>query len=229
MRTRRAALLFAAAVAARIAGAQEVPKKTVAVPPEPPVLNWEVTLGGAGGFGVGTSDMDGAMRDSGYTPSSSGDFLSATFFPSVRLRLGEHAAVGVSFSSTKLGSTTGNGYGTSVTIRRSSMDVALVAFWRPLPGVRVGVGPAWYRLTASPDGAADLETSKLGWIAEAGLAFPEGGRWYADLAVQHRATGDANFGTYVPPAKGPLPTAPIPLNGVGCEHWAFVAGVGLRL
>jgi hypothetical protein len=127
-----------------------------------------------------------------------------------------------------LGSTTGTGSGTIVSIRRSSVDVALVAFWRPVPGARVGAGPAWYRLTASPDGGPDLWTSKLGWIAEAGLAFPEGGRWYADLAVQYRGTGDADFGPYVPPAKGPLPTAPIPLNGIACDHAAFVAGIGFR-
>ena len=220
-------MVLAAALAAASAAGQE-PRKAAAVPAEPPVLNWEVTLGGAGGFGVSTSDMDRAMRDSGYTPSSSGDFLSASFFPSVRLRLGEHAAVGVSFGSTKLGSTTGNGYGTSVTIRRSSTDVALVGFWRPIPGLRVGAGPAWYRLTASPDGGADLVVSKVGWIAEAGLAFPEGGRWYADLAVQYRGTGTADFGTYAPSAKGPLAPAPIFLDGIGCEHAAFVAAVGYR-
>jgi len=222
----RTLVLAAAVAAAPVAG--EEPRKAAVVPAEPPVLNWEVTLGGAGGFGVSTSDMDRAMRDSGYTPSSSGDFLSATVFPSVRLRLGEHAAVGVSFSSTKLGSTTGNGYGTSVTIRRSSTDVALVGFWRPVPGLRIGAGPAWFRLTASPDGGADLTVSKLGWIAEAGLAFPESGRWYADLAVQYRGTGTANFGTYAPPAKGPIAPAPISLDGVSCEHAAFVAGIGYR-
>ncbi len=98
----------------------------------------------------------------------------------------------------------------------------------PGPGLRIGAGPAWYRLTASPDGGADLVVSKLGWLAEAGLAFPEGGRWYVDLAVQYRGTGVADFGTYAPPAKGPIAPAPISLDGVGCGHWAFVAGIGLR-
>jgi hypothetical protein len=221
------ALVLAAALAAFPAPGQE-PRKAAAVPAEPPVLNWEVTLGGAGVFGAKASDLDRAMEDAGYSPSSSGDFLSTTFFPSVRFRLGEHAAVGLSFSSTKLGSTTGNGYGTSVTIGRSSTDVALVGFWRPAPGLRIGAGPAWYRLTASPDGGADLTVSKLGWIAEAGLAYPDGSRWYADLAVQYRGTGAADFGTYAPPAKGPIPPAPISLDGVGCEHAAFVAGIGYR-
>jgi hypothetical protein len=221
------AMVLATALAAATAAGQE-PRKAAAVPAEPPVLNWELSLGGAGVFGAKTSDLDRAMQDAGYTQSSSGDFLSTTFFPSVRLRLGERAAVGVSFSSTKLGSTTGSGYGTSVTIRRSSTDVALVGFWRPVPGLRIGAGPAWYRLTASPDGGADLVVSKLGWIAEAGLAFPEGGRWYADLAVQYRGTGTADFGTYAPPAKGPLAPAPIILDGIGCEHAAFVAAVGYR-
>lgn len=229
MRSRIAALLLVAAVlSTRIAGAQEAPKKAAAGPVEPAVLNWEVTLGGAGGFGADTSDMDSALRAAGYAVSSSGDFLSATVFPSVRLRLGDRASVGVSFSSTKLGSVTGTGFGTTVSIQRSSMDVALVALWRPLPGVRVGAGPAWYRLTASPEGGPDLEVSKLGWIAEAGLAYPEGGRWYADFAAQYRGTGKADFGPYTPPAKGPITPAPISLDGIGCSHFAFLAGLGVR-
>ena len=207
--------------------AQE-PRKASVVPSEPPVLTWEVTLGGAGGFGVSSSDMDAAFRAAGYVPSTSGDFLSATVFPSVRFRLGEHAAAGVSFGSTKLGSTTGTGFGTAATIQRSSQDVALVGFWRPLPGLRVGAGAAWYRLKASPDAGADLVVSRIGWIAEAGVAFPESGRWYGDFAAQYRGTGKADFGTYTPPAKGPLPPAPISLDGIGCEHGAFVAGIGLR-
>lgn len=221
------ALVLVAAVAAQAARA-EGPRKAATVPAEPPVLNWEVTLGGAGGFGVSSSDMDAAFAAAGYTPSSSGDFLSATVFPSVRFRLGEHAAVGVSFSSTRLGATTGTGSRTTVSIQRSSMDVALVAFWRPLPGLRAGAGPAWYRLTASPEGGSDLEVSKLGWIAEAGLAFPDGGRWFVDFAVQYRGTGDADFGAFLPSTKGPLPAAPISLNGIGCGHGAFVAAVGYR-
>lgn len=226
---RVAALALAALLANLAAFGQEPRRKAPATEPsEPPVLNWELTLGGAGGFGVSASSMESALRAAGYTSSSSGDFLSTTFFPSVRLRLGERAAVGVSFSSTRLGSATGAGSGTTVLIQRSSMDVALVGFWRPVPGVRVGAGPAWYRLGASLDGGPNLAVSKLGWIAEAGLAYPEGGRWHADLAVQYRGTGAADFGTHAPPAKGPIAPAPISLDGIGCEHAAFVAGVGFR-
>ena len=115
-----------------------------------------------------------------------------------------------------------------MSVRRSSMDLALVGFWRPLPGLRIGAGPAWYRLTATPDGGTDLTVSKLGWIAEAGLAFPESGRWYGDFAVQWRGAGEADFGTYAPPPKGPLPPASISLDGIGCGHGVFVAGIGLR-
>ncbi|HQQ77563.1 MAG TPA: hypothetical protein PLB01_09435 [Thermoanaerobaculia bacterium] len=223
------ALLLVAFVAAASAAAQEPPKKGKAFEPPPePERRWELTLGGAGGFASSSRDVDAAFGAAGYTPSSSGDFLSATVFPSIRFRLGERAAVGVSFSSTKLGSTTGTGFGTSVSIGRSSTDVALVAFWRPFPGLRVGAGPAWYRLTAAPDVGESLEVSKLGWIAEAGLAYPDRGAWYVDLAVQYRGTGDADFGTYVPSAKGPIAPAPISLDGIGCEHGAFLAGIGFR-
>ena len=225
---RLAALVLAAALAATSAAGQQPRKGAAYAPPEPPVLRWEFTLGGAGGFGASSSDMDSAFRAAGYVPSSSGDFLSATLFPSVRIRLGDRTAVGVSFSSTKLGSTTGSGFGATVTIQRSSMDLALVVFWRPVAGVRLGAGPAWYRLTATPDGGADLTVSKIGWLAEAGLAFPESGRWYGDLAVQYRGTGAADFGTYTPPAKGPLAPAAISLDGIDCAHAAFVAGIGFR-
>lgn len=222
----------AAALALALAGAaaaQAPPKKGAAyAPPEPPVLNWEVTLGGAGGFGVATSDMDAALRDAGYAPSTSGDFLSATFFPAVRFRIGERAAVGLSASSTKLGSTTGTTPGATVSFQRASEDVALVFFWRPLPGFRIGAGPAWYRLTASPEGGADLTVSHLGWLAEVGAAFPEEGRVFADLAVQYRGAGTADFGTYQPPSPPYGTPAPVSLDGIACAHWALVVGVGFR-
>ena len=227
-----ASILALAVLAASSAFAQEPRKKVAPAPEEPPVLNWEVSLGGAGGFGSSASDIEAAMRSAGYGqasyPSSSGDFLSATFFPSVRFRFGGQFAVGLSGSSTKLGSTTGYGYSTLVTVQRSSADVAAVFFWRPVPGVRLGAGPAWYRLTATPDGQSDLTDSHIGWLAEAGVAFPETGRFYADLGVQYRGTGRADFGTYQPPAYGGATPGPLELNGISCEHWAFVVGVGFR-
>ena len=221
-----AALAVASAAAAT---AQEPPRKGAAyAPPEPPVLRWEITLGGAGGFGPATSDMDAAFADAGYGgASSSGDFLSATFFPAIRCRIGTNGAIGISASSTKLGSTSGTSAGTSVTIHRTSEDLALVAFWRPIPGLRVGAGPAWYRLTASPDGGEDLVVSKLGWIAEAGFAGPESSRVYGDLGVQYRGVGAVDFGSYSPPAKGRA-APPVALDDIRCDHWALVVGVGFR-
>lgn len=236
---RPAALALVAALAAPVARGQQ-PRKAAYDPPEPPVLNWEVTLGGAGGFGSRSADVERALRDAGYGqpytafgsttfyPNSSGAFLSASFFPSVRFRLGKRFAAGVSGSSTKLGSTAGYGSSTLVSIQRSSADVALVFFWRPVSGVRLGAGPAWYRLTARPNGGDDLTASKIGWLGEAGLAFPDEGRLYADLGVQYRGTGHADFGTYTPPPSSGRAAAPIPLNAIGCEHGAFVAGVGFR-
>lgn len=222
------ALLVAAFLLAAPCAAQTPAKKGAAYVPSAPTLNWEVTLGGAGGFGVSKGDIDAAFAKAGYAPSTSGDFLSATFYPAVRFRIGERAAIGASFSSTRLGSTTATGSGTSVTIQRSSADLALVAFWMPTAGVRLGAGPAWYRLTASPSGGEHIEVSRLGWVAEAGLAFPEGSRWYGDLAVQYRGAGSADFGSYAPPAKGRLAPAPISLDGIGCSHAAFLAGIGVR-
>ena len=229
----RAPAFLAAALALGLAGAaaaQEPAKKGAAyAPPEPPDLKLEVTLGGAGGFGVAKGDMDAALGDAGYGGiSTSGDFLSATFYPAIRYRIAANGAVGISASSTKLGSTTGTSSGAAVSIQRSSEDVALIAFWRPLSGFRVGAGPAWYRLTASPEGGDDLTVSKLGWIAEAGFAYPDAGRFYADFGVQYRGAGAADFGTYQPAAKGRTP-APITLDGIRCDHFAFVVGIGLRL
>lgn len=223
----------AAALVLALAGsaaAQAPPKKGAAyAPPEPPVLRWEVTLGGAGGFGVAKDDVEAAFIRAGYASvSASGDFLSATFYPTIRYRIGETISVGISASSTKLGSTSGGEPGTTVTLQRSSADVALLAFWRPLPILRMGGGPAWYRLTASPAGGDDLEVSKPGWIAEAGFAGPEGSRVYGDLGIQYRGTGSADFGTYQPPARGISSPAPVSLDGISCAHWALVVGVGFR-
>jgi hypothetical protein len=219
-----------------IASAQE-PRKGAAYAPDQPVLKWEITLGGAGGFSATSVDLENAMRRAGYGstdslgttfPQSSGDFFSSSFFPSVRYRIGGQFAVGASGSSTRLGSTTGHGPGAYVTIARRSEDVALVVFWRPLPGFRVGAGPAWYRLTGSPEGGPGLVVSRIGWLVEGGLAFPEEGRFYADFGVQYRATGSADFGVYQPPSRGPITPAQIALNGIGCGHGAFLAGIGFR-
>lgn len=225
-------LAAAAALALALAGAaaaQPPPKKGAAyAPPDPPVLNWEVVLGGAGGFGVATSDVDAALEAAGYAPSSSGDFLSATFFPAVRYRIGANGAIGLSASSTKLGSTTGTTPGVAVSFQRASEDVALVFFWRPLSGFRIGAGPAWYRLTASPEGGADLTVSRLGWLAEAGFAFPEEGRVFADLGIQYRGAGEVDFGTIQPPSRAFSAPAPVSLDGISCAHWALIVGVGFR-
>lgn len=227
---------LALAVVFAVPAAAQQPRPAAADPPEPPALGWEVTLGGAGGFGVNSSDMDRAMAEAGYGqtsggtayPQSSGDFLKASFFLSVRTGLGERFAVGISGGSTKLGSTTGYASGTFVTVGRSSAHVALVFFWRPIPGLRVGAGPGWYRASARISGGDEVAASRFGVVLEAGLAYPQSGRVYADLAVQYRGTGRVDFGTLaVPPVNG-RPLAPIPLYEIGCEHWAFVAGVGFR-
>lgn len=226
---RHAAFALAALLAASAASGQK-PRQPAPAPAEPPVLNWEVTLGGAGGFGSSSTGIEGAFRAAGYAEGlkSSGDFLSTTFFPSFRVRIGERFAVGVSGASTKIGSTTAAAAPAPVSIQRSAADVAAVFFWRPIAGVRLGAGPAWYRLRAESSGGDGLTASRLGWLAEAGLAFPEGGRWYADLGVQYRGTGRADLGTYTPPAGAGHAPVPIPLDGIGFEHWAFVAGIGFR-
>jgi hypothetical protein len=226
---RRAAFALVAALMASAARGQQ-PRKAAYDLPEPPVLSWELTLGGAGAFGATSSGVERAMRNAGYgqpAPKSSGDFLSASFFPSLRYRIGERFAVGLSGASTKIGSTTCY-VPASVSIQRTSADVAVVFFWRPVAGVRLGAGPAWFRLTARPNGGEDLAANRFGAVFEGGLAFPEAGRWYADLAVQYRAPGQADFGTYTPPQTGVRANPPISLDGIGFSHGAFLAGVGFR-
>jgi hypothetical protein len=197
---------------------------------EPEVLSWELTVAGAGAFWVSTSDLERALSDAGYgqpPPESPGGFLSASVAPSLRYRIGDRFAVGVSGASAKIGYTTASAPA-PVTIHRTSADLAALFFWRPVPGVRLGAGPAWFRLTAAPNGGADLTANRLGAVFEGGVAFPEAGRWYVDLAFQYRLTGDVDLGTYTPPQAGIRPNPPIPLDGISFSHAAFVAGIGYR-
>ncbi len=225
---RRAALLVAALLAAPAALGQG-PRKAPA-DAEPEVLNWELTVAGAGAFGVSTSDLERALSDAGYgqpPPESPGGFLSASVVPSFRYRIGDRFALGVTGASAKIGYTTAS-RPAAVTIQRTAADVAVLFFWRPVPGVRLGAGPAWYRLTARPAGAENLTASRLGAVFEGGVAFPDGGRWYVDLAFQYRATGRADLGTYTPPQTGLRPNPPIPLDGISFSHAAFLGGIGYR-
>lgn len=195
---------------------------------EPEVLNWDVTISGTAAFGVSSSDLEDAISGAGYGQAqSSGGLLAASVSPSVRYRIGDRFALGLTGASAKIGETTTSG-AASITIHRTSEDVAALFFWRPVPSVRLGAGPAWYRLTASPDGGADLTVSRLGAVFEGGFAFPEAGRWYVDFAFQYRLTGEADLGSYTPPQKGPRANAPIPLDGISFSHAAFVAGIGYR-
>lgn len=221
-----AALILAACLAAPAARSQQ-PRKA-APDAEPEVLNWDVTISGAAAFGVSSSDLEGAMSGAGYGQAqSSGGLLAASVSPSVRYRIGDRFALGLSGASAKIGETTTSG-AAPVTIYRTSADVAALVFWRPVAGARVGAGPAWYRLTASPDGGAELAVSRLGAVLEAGFAFPDTGRWYVDFAFQYRFTGKADLGSYTPPQKGPRANTPIPQGGIPFSHAAFLAGIGYR-
>jgi len=217
------ACLFALGPPAR---AQQPRKAPAAAEPE--ILNLEVTVNGAGAFGVSSSDLEGAISGAGYGQAqSSGGLMSASVSPSVRWRIGDRFAVGLSGASAKIGATTTSG-SQPVTIHRTSEDVAALFFWRPIPSARLGAGPAWYRLTASPDGGAELTANQLGAVVEAGFAFPDAGRWYVDFAFQYRLTGKADLGSYTPPQTGPRANAPIPLDGIPFSHAAFLAGIGYR-
>ena len=219
------ALLVVALVAPAARGQQ--PQKAPA-DAEPEVLNWDVTISGTAAFGVSSSDLEGAMSGAGYGQAeSSGGLMAASLSPSVRYRIGDRFALGLSGASAKIGETTTSG-AAPVTIHRTSADVAALFFWRPAPGVRLAAGPAWYRLTASPDGGADLTASRIGAVFEAGVAFPDTGRWYADLAFQYRLTGQADLGSYTPRQTGPRANAPIPLGGIPFSHAAFLGGIGYR-
>ncbi|MGA7306615.1 MAG: hypothetical protein WBW88_17185 [Rhodothermales bacterium] len=57
------------------------------------------------------------------------------------------------------------------------------AFWTAYPGVRVGGGPAWYRLH-SHETLEENKISRLGMMGEAGLEFPSNRLFFVDVAVR---------------------------------------------
>ncbi|MGA7305907.1 MAG: hypothetical protein WBW88_13595 [Rhodothermales bacterium] len=56
------------------------------------------------------------------------------------------------------------------------------AFWTALPGVRLGGGPAWYRLHSQAH--EEYKISRLGLMGEAGLEFPSNRLFFVDVAAR---------------------------------------------
>ena len=91
---------------------------------------------------------------------------------------------------------------------------AVVAALTPGP-VRLGVGPAVYSVSVS-SGASGGGT-KLGWLWEVGLRFPQRSRILVDLAVQRRAVGELD-----------VEVAPSYTVSGSFSHTVALLGLGVR-
>ena len=91
------------------------------------------------------------------------------------------------------------------------------AFWRPYPALRLGGGPAWYRLVSQLE---KLEISRVGLMGEAGGEVPMYGRFFLDLAVRFHLipTQDVEHDLF-----GPLTLRP------NWSHTALLVGVGFHI
>lgn len=204
---------------------------------------WAITLAFTGALGGPTSDFEKSMRAAGYDqpgpsffgPPASFPYSSAGIgsmegiLPSVTYAMSRHIAVGISGSTNKMGETTGY-RAVSTNVEGSATHIGAVLFWRPTEAVRIGAGPAWYNLRLKELNSGQKSTAaRLGFIAETGVSFPVRTRVYGDFQIQYRGTGRSDFGEITPRTFGSTSAPPIRFDGIRFDHWAFGAGVGVRL
>jgi len=105
-----------------------------------------------------------------------------------RLRASRPVIIGVGLSRAILGGSVGyRQEGFDFIFSRWSISTASVgAFWSAYPGVRVGGGPAVFRMS-DDDSDEKHEVTKLGLIGEVGVEYPSNRRFFVDLAVRIHA------------------------------------------
>lgn len=142
---------------------------------------------------------------------------------SARFAVGSSVAVGVGYGTASLGGSIGYrdngaaGFGDYILSHWDATMAWAAAFWKPLPGVRLGGGPGWYQLENTAMGS---KTSRVGAMVEAGAELPADRRIFLNLALRLHllpATDVYHAGT-----------APLTLRP-NWSHASLLVGLGVRL
>jgi len=120
----------------------------------------------------------------GTTPHPSEDASSAAVGFTIRYPVGRSVAVGGGLTRAILGGAAGyRSEGMDYIFSRWNTSIAWAGgFWIMDPGIRLGGGPAWYRL--DDDDSEQHTVSRMGLLGEVGLEFPANRTFFLDLAVR---------------------------------------------
>lgn len=142
-------------------------------------------------------------------------------------------SVGVLFSDTPIGSTSGyHDPFQYVSVDYSVTSVAAMLSAGPR-FFQVGLGPALHVARARHGDSSGQPPppwsnhSKLGFIGQARVAVPAGSRAFLDLTLQYRFVGRVVVGPYASSGGAGLPVM-FPPTGVQYNHWFVGLGSGLR-
>jgi len=147
-------------------------------------------------------------------PTKSPRGVAATV--TARWMISSRWAVGGGVGSVRFGESRGYSGGAYVDVSYDALEIWAAGYWQPLPWVRVGGGPALYRVHESYSGKT---VSRLGLMSEAGIEVPIERGFYVQLGVR---------GHFVPSATV-HDTVGVPITlRPSWSHVAFAGGVGLR-
>jgi hypothetical protein len=110
----------------------------------------------------------------------------------IRVRIRPKLSAGIFFSQSETGSTYGNHQGGSflnsldLSAEYALRTIAPTVTYHSVPRVRLGIGPALCRMTFNaPEAAFGVSEHKLGWSAQAGLAFLNRKRVFSELTLHY--------------------------------------------
>lgn len=119
----------------------------------------------------------------------------------------------------------------------SLTTISPVVSYHPLPRLRLGIGPALYRMTFDADAReASYRTSenKLGWSAHAGFAVLNRSRIYSELTLQYLGAPSLTTGGFVlesaPAYEEQVPIVIfVPLSTIDYRRLAIGISFGVKL
>ncbi len=194
-------------------------------PAAPRVRSWSLELVSGPSLGGPVEDLESAMRNAGFDDTSPGGWFGGggttypqsdtgalshiSYWGAVRRRLGHGPwQVGIGGGATEFGSVTGyqrtsaSAYdGLYLYAGGRVATLAPMAWFEPVPALRLGAGPAIHRvdLDLGPSGNPAEGTTRswnAGFVVEAAVTFPVDTPVFFIALAQYRWAGDATTGPW---------------------------------
>jgi hypothetical protein len=118
-----------------------------------------------------------------------------------------------------------------VNLRYTVSTVAPLFIVRPVRGVHVGVGPAFFATTLETEsgtfGPTQSQTTRTGGLLwEVAATVPPRSRLFGEILAQYRQVGHVDAGPFM--ATNGLFTSTLPATRVDMNHWFLGVGIGVR-